>query len=209
MLFYGIGVTFLNNTEILSEDLFVQAVENFEEFLVLIFGGCWEGCTGEFRKKLKKDENVAILSYMYLKYSFLKVCKGIYSIIRRKTTGLLFGKIWVDLFVEMIEKMDLTYQGQLVWEALERSSNKQDSHKIQKDTNLIKNKLNDNSTKQVCFGFLGKELGVHSIGCTKANCQRLHNEVFSCKKTFILEQLQGNEVEPDLIKAVANSDKFL
>jgi hypothetical protein len=64
--------TFLNNKEIVSEDLFVRAVENFEEFLTLTFGKCWEGCTGEFRKKLKTNEDVSVLSYMYLKHGFIK-----------------------------------------------------------------------------------------------------------------------------------------
>ena len=56
---------------------------------------------------------------------------------------------------------------------------------------------------------MGKELGIQEVGCKKINCQRVHKEVFSRKKSSVLEQLQGNEVEPELIRAITNSEKFL
>ena len=66
----------------------------------------------------------------------------------------------------------------------------------------------ENPSKQICFAFLSKEMGISDSGCTRADCKRVHKEALSWNKTFVLGQLTGLEGYADLTQAVQTSNKF-
>jgi hypothetical protein len=203
------------NTRINSIELLKEAIENFEEFLVIVFGECWERCTDSFRKKFKTDDGMLVLTYSYLKYSFIRVCKKMYGIMRQRIVSMSFGPRWAKLFVEEIESMELTWQNQLTWQRIEGlANNKEEEHnssKSLKDDLLAKQsgKTVENPTKQICFAFLGKELGISDTGCTRVDCKRAHQDVFHWTKPFVIGQLMGMDGHGDLIQAVQSSKKFV
>ena len=107
------------STVINSMDLLKEAVENFEEFLVFVFGKCWERCTEDFCRKFKQDKRMLLLTYSYLKHCFVQVCKKMHGVIRQRMSQMVYGAGWVKQFSELLENIDYTYESQMSWQKLE------------------------------------------------------------------------------------------
>ena len=90
---------------------------------------------------------------------------------RQRIVSMSFGPRWAKLFVEEIE----SWQNQLTWQRIEGLANskeeEQNSSKNFKEEMLAKQngKTVENPTKQICFAFLGKELGISDVGCTRVD----------------------------------------
>ena len=200
--------------KITNKELLVEAIINFEEFFILVFGSCWARCTEDFRRRIRDEETIVILSHLFIQECFVKVCVQMFSIIRTKCEETLFGEHWASQFALLLEKVQLTFEKQLTWQRLEAIANGGlDREGVDTETKVpdreIMVKMNKEETKkEICFKFLRKQLLLHSEGCTKSNCQRAHQEVFTWSKGYLLGQLSAVEGTEDMIQAIQEDKRF-
>jgi hypothetical protein len=104
-----------------------------------------------------------------------------YGVMRQRITSMTFSSLWVNFFVDHIKAMDLTYENQLTWQKIEDLENnkeeEQNSKKNVKEERLSKKKTVENPAKQICFAFLGKEIGMSDFGCVREDCKSAHHRI--------------------------------
>ena len=137
-----------------------------------------------------------------------------FTIIRTKCEQTMFGEHWAEQFTSLLDKVQLTFEKQLTWQKLESISRGgfdreelSSEHITPQNEERIRDRKEE-SKKEICLKFLRKELLVHTVGCTKPNCGRAHQEVFTWSKGYVLGQLAGIEGSEELMEAVRNEQRF-
>jgi hypothetical protein len=185
----------------------VDAIQNMERFLVLTFGSIWERCVEKFIVRITQDPQAQTIGAEYVQYAFETACSHMYNSIRTCLNvgdNMKYGEHFANVFSDCLSKQELTVINETIWKSLKKT--------IQSPTNSHKIDVYDSGTikiaKQICYPFLKNALDLDVQGCTNNSCPRIHDDIFSWKKSMIQNQIQNIPNAEEVLLALKSSKKF-
>ena len=106
---------------------------------------------------------------------------------------------------ECLAKQELSYVSELIWKYLKRSFQSTQSNSNRKESNEVSTiKI----SKQICYPFLKKLLDLDTQGCINNSCPRIHDDIFSWKKSMIQNQISNIPNVEEVVEALKSPKLF-
>jgi hypothetical protein len=202
-----------------------DALEEFNNFLLLTFGNVWKRCTLDLQESLRSDSTLRTTDGCYIKYKLEQVLSLFGARMRLASVVVAqeSASYWSMELHEALQDIPsmLTLEEQHKWRVLvgkQASSKSKQSVAVPQKPVIVQPKPAVSSggmKKEICLNYLRNALsvvnpttGVVPPLCVKVDCERAHNEVFGKSKVAVVAAVLAAKGDKGLVDAVQADGRF-
>jgi hypothetical protein len=201
-----------------------DALEEFNNFLLLTFGNVWKRCTLDLQENLRSDSTLRTTDGCYIKYKVEQVLSLFGA--RMRLASVIVAQesaaYWSGELHEALQDIPsmLTLEEQHKWRVLvgkQVSSKVKQTVAIPQKSVIVQQKpaVPSGMKKEICLNYLRSALnvinpttGVVPPSCVKVDCERAHNEVFGKSKVTVVAAVLAAKGDKSLVDAVQADGRF-